>query len=226
MQKLVTVLITCMGLLSLSHASSKKYKSTFSILPTGEVNQDLYYLNGKEVHKIEFKTRKRSQTYPTKLGKPLQLFIRNTAPDAENPFILVAQSKSIIRTPRTLFFIKPAKKGSDLPLELEALNDGLDEFPKGAFRYINLTKASLVIECGGVEAVLPAYGDTVVKPNIPKNAGSMPIIVKTKKGQRILGGQTYGIPGDRKMILIKATGKAKAPIALINIPQAVHPNMF
>ena len=77
-----------------------------------------------------------------------------------------------------------------------------------------------------MKSSIGAYSDTVARPKIPESAGSMPIIIRTKGGMQVLGGQTYGIPTDRKMIIIRPNNKKKSPISLLNISQPVHEGMF
>ena len=207
-------------------APQKSKGATFSIMPLEKLGGDtLYYLYGREMTALEFRYKKRSVNLPVRLGAPLKLYVKDASSESKFPYKLVAQSGDITNR-RTLVFIKKSKQGAELPYAMQTMDDDLARFPQGSFRYINMTKVPLVVECGGVKSSIGAYSDTVARPKIPESAGSMPIIIRTKDGMQVLGGQTYGIPTDRKMIIIRPNEKKKSPISLLNISQPVHEGMF
>ena len=147
----------------------------------------LFYRQGSEHLPLELSAGQRSQAYPTKGVPVLELFIRKGDPHVEPGDYEKAGTAPLPEgAKRVLFLIESKEDANDLPLQLHVMDDSLEAFPAGSFRFINLTPDLLRIELGETACELPPGAVKVVFPEIPVAGGFLPAIIKDAEGRNLL----------------------------------------
>jgi len=173
---------------------------------------ELFYRGGKEYLPIKLSSGQRSQVYRLQDANALELFVQNekAADDGKSAssdsYKLVGLAPLLEGAVRMLFLIEPAnesdKNSSGLPLQIRGLDDSLETFPAGSFRFINLTPDLLRIEFGGATHDLSGGDEKVLSSNISATGGFLPVIIKNEEGRTVLENRLFGQSNGRELVIL------------------------
>lgn len=236
---LLTAILTMLPLAIPGALQAKDKKSTESqpvefscvaweILPFPE----LFYRNGKEYLPIKLSAGQRSPAYPLQDAHALELFVQNDNPTAEgqsaspDSFKLAGLAPLREGTGRMLFLIEPTKesdkKPNDLPLQLRGLDDSLEAFPAGSFRFINQTPDLLRIELGGGDTHdLPEGGEQVLSPDFSAGGGFLPVIMKNEEGRIVLENRFFAQRTGRELVIISPPAEGRKELKVKFLSDAI-----
>ena len=133
------------------HAQEEKTKSSFEFSFVTWKNltvAPVFYRDGDKYHEIDLIRAQRSELYRFK--KPqAQMLLYTQGENEEGEIVYKLAGKTAIKaaSSRMLFFIQDhVEVGPDqLPLILSGIDDSLDAFPMGSFRFVNSTKLPLQV---------------------------------------------------------------------------------
>lgn len=188
-------------------------------LPVPEV----FYLDGKSILPLEFSPGNRSNLYSLKESAALELYVKEAGADGAVSYKLVGKSPLVAGTRRMLFVIEPAKQSAGLPLTIFGMDDALDSFPPGTFKFLNFSKSALQVKFGGQTTPLPAGKISVVKSNVPKLGGFLPFMVGDAHGKIIFETRLFSQPTGREIVFIGPPAKPNGPPRLKFLPQIIPP---
>jgi hypothetical protein len=82
------------------------------------------------------------------------------------------------------------------------MNDALDVFPPGSFRFVNFSAAALQVKFGGQIHKLPAGEMSVIKSNVSEKGGFLAFFMGNATGKIVFETRLFGQPTGRDMVLI------------------------
>ena len=175
-------------------------------------NPEVFYRDGKSYLPLEFYPGMRSKLYPLKESNGLELYEKSVGPDGTIAHKLIGKAPLIAGARQVLFLVDPTPNAAGLPLTILGINDTLDIFPPGTFRFFNFCPAELQVKFGGKVNKLAARDDTVVKSNVSEKGGFLPFIIEDAAGNIIFQTRLFGQPSGREMVFISPPANgAKLP---------------
>jgi hypothetical protein len=181
----------------------------------------IFYRQNERFLPLALLARERSEMYSLDGHETLELYIAKDQPSGEPGHELVGRAALPQGAKQLLFMIQEAPEGSKLPLRVFGMDDSLEAFPPGAFRFLNFTSLPLQVEFGGSTTKLPPQAIKVVRPEIPELGGFLPFIVKDAQGH--IGFQTrlFGQPRGRKIVMLVPPTKQEENLSVLFLPQIV-----
>jgi hypothetical protein len=169
---------------------------------------EVFYLDGKDYLPLTFSLGNRSQPYPLKQATAFDLYVRDTGEQGETAFKRVGKAPLVAGSRQMLLVIIPAADPDALPLRLMAVDDSLDTFPPGSFKFLNFSKEALQVKFGGQITAIRPGEIRVVKAKIPAKGGFMPFMLGDPSGNIVFETRLFGQPAGREMVFI---GNAAEP---------------
>ena len=183
----------------------------------------IFYRDGKNYLPLEFSPGSRSQFYPLKDGNALELFEKVTAADGAFTYKLVGKAPLVAGARQMLFLVAYVPNNAELPLRLYGVNDALDVFPPGTFRFFNFSNAELQVKFAGQATRLPAGEMSLVKSNVPENGGFIPFLIGGPKGEVVFETRLFSQPTGRDMVFIGAPSQPGGRVLVKVLPQIIAP---
>ena len=183
---------------------------------------ELFYRRGGEHLPLKISAGQRSQAYPLKGAGMLELCIRKGDPSDEPvEYEKVGAAPLPEGVRRMLFLIESKKDANGLPLQLLGMDDSLETFPAGSFRFINRTPDQLRIEFGGTVCQLPPEAIKVVVPETPAADGFLSVVIKDGEGQMILENRFFTQPTARELVVISPPAGGKTGLSIKSLTEIV-----
>jgi hypothetical protein len=181
-----------------------KKKPVFTCLYwEGLPKETLYYRVGEEFLSINFQDSIRSQEYPLKAMKSFQLYRDAKDPkDGVPPYDLLSTTAIPANSKQVLFLVIPFQKNAEISYQVVAMDDSLDAFPRGTFRFANFTRQTLLVKFAGEIKKIPASKMTEMSCKPGKGGGFRPFIIGNAKGKQIFGTRLFGQPSGRELVFI------------------------
>jgi hypothetical protein len=183
----------------------------------------VFYRDGKSYLPLEFSPGSRSQLFPLKDGNALELFGKATAADGASTYKLVGKVPLVAGARRMLFLIDHVPNANGLPLRLFGVNDALDVFPPGTFRFFNFSTAELQVKFAGQATRLPAGEMSLIKSNVAENGGFIPFFISDPKGEVVFETRLFSQPTGRDMVFIGAPAQPGGRVLVKVLPQLIAP---
>jgi hypothetical protein len=162
----------------------------------------VFYRDGKNYLPLEFSLGNRSQLYPLNEAVTLELYEKTVGADGATTYKLVGKAHVVAGTRRMLFLIDPVSNSTGLPLRVFGVNDALDVFPPGTFRFVNFSTTALQVKFGGQIHKLPAGEMSVIKSNVSEKGGFLPFFIGDASGKIVFETRLFGQPTGRDMVFI------------------------
>lgn len=181
---------------------------------------ELFYRQGREHLPLVLSQGERSKIYPLKGAESLELFTRKDkaadtgTTNATLEYELIGTAPLLKGVKRMLFLIEAKKDAKGLPLQLLGIDDSLETFPAGSFRFINQTPSPLRIEFGGTTCELPPDALKVVIPEIPAAGGFLPAIIKDAEGRNLLENRFFAQHTVRELVIISPPAEGRTGLAM------------
>lgn len=208
-------LFILIALIPIVHAKEKN--NVFSCVIWDDLEfKEVYYKKGKEMVLLEFKNGRRSIFYPMDSDGKFELFTKVPAlsNDGEEELKLIGKTTYQPGSKRMLFMIVKGGAKSKLPLAIRGIDDSLETFPTGTFRFANFTNTRMKVSFGNVVKNLRPREIEVYKFIMPKNGGLMSMIVSDNKGKPVFGRRLFGQPRDRSLVLITPSPTLKGQLSI------------
>jgi hypothetical protein len=225
-----TLLAILLGIGPLSHSAGLQAKdekpstpeaikftcATWDTLP----NPELFYHHSGEYLPVELAAGQRSQAYPLKGAEVFELFIRKATVAGAAEAITLPEYEKVGMTTlpegvkRMLFLIDAKKNASGLSLQLLALDDSLETFPAGSYRFFNQTPELLRIDFGGATHDLPPGELKIVTPVLPEAGGFLPVVIKNEQGRSLLENRFLAQRTCRELVIISPPAEGRTELVI------------
>eukprot|EP00903_Cladosiphon_okamuranus_P003967 g3965.t1 len=195
--------------------------SCVSFAPLGIT--DLHYREGKNYLPLTVAKGTRSTPVPLRGMEALEIHVPFTGEDGTPGYKLVGKAPLPKGTNLALFFVheKPAPGG--LPLTLSGIDDSLETFPPGTFRFANLTNVPLRVRFGGTNSAIRAGDMTVVESKVGPGGGFLPLWVIDDKGNKVYENRLWSQVSGRDMFFIGPPPRPGAMVSVMLLPQIIPP---
>ncbi|MGL5016651.1 MAG: hypothetical protein ACRDBP_00835, partial [Luteolibacter sp.] len=110
--------------------------------------------------------------------------------------------------------IDEKKDAGDLPLRVLGIDDSLDSFPVGSYRFSNQTPDLLRIEFGGATHDLPAGEWKIVIPTLPEAGGFLPAIIRNEQGEILVENRFLAQRTVRELVVIGPPADGRTGLAI------------
>ncbi len=204
---------------SLSAANSQARKFTVYAPTPLKTSSQLYFSNGQEYIPLTFTKGSRSETYLRAVSNSFEVFTTKVVDD-QTIFVPVGKTKIDPTIKRLLYLIEQTSDGGKL--QITALNDTVENFPRGTYKYYNLTQFPITASLNGSQCSIPPQKITQVKPEIPNGGALIPFYLYYK--DVILHEcRLYCQASERRIIFITRNrkGDSRRPIKLSYLPQLI-----
>ena len=186
----------------------KKKGVQFScMLWEGPLPQKIYYQDGEDYREVVPYTSSRSLPHWLKKSKEFRLFTMSQ-PEAkdgkeqEPVYTLVGQSKLLPGISPILFLLIPSQGEDGFKIRILALDDSLEGFPAGSFRFANFSAADLMVKFAGAVKKIPAREMTIMQSKIGNNGGMVPFLIGNEKGEKVFETRLFAQASGREIVFI------------------------
>ncbi|MGB6222282.1 MAG: hypothetical protein WBG04_14735 [Haloferula sp.] len=183
----------------------------------------LFYREGKKYLPLSVVANNRSAPVPLKGMNSLELFIEHVGSDDVRSYKLVGKSALPKGAELALFFIFERSSAGALPLTLKGIDDSMDVFPPGSFRFANFTKIPLKLRFGTTNGNIKPGGFTVVKSNVEAAGGFLPLWLTTSTGKKVYENRLWSQLSGRDMLFIGPPPRPGGTVSVMLLPQVVPP---
>ena len=204
-----TVLVwACFATLLCAQQQEKKKGVQFScMLWEGPLPQKIYYQDGEDYREVVPYTSSRSLPHWLEKSKEFRLFTMSQleakdGKEQEPVYTLVGQSKLLSGISPILFLLIPSQGDEDFKIRIIALDDSLEGFPAGSFRFANFSTADLMVKFAGAVKKIPAREMTIMKSKIGKNGGMVPFLIGNENGEKVFETRLFAQASGREIVFI------------------------
>ena len=204
-----TVLVwACFATLLCAQQQEKKKGVQFScMLWEGPLPQKIYYQDGEDYREVVPYTSSRSLPHWLKKSKEFRLFTMSQleakdGKEQEPVYTLVGQSKLLPGISPILFLLIPSQGEEGFKIRILALDDSLEGFPAGSFRFANFSAADLMVKFAGAVKKIPAREMTIMQSKIGKNGGMVPFLIGNEKGEKVFETRLFAQASGREIVFI------------------------
>lgn len=186
----------------------KKKGVQFScMLWEGPLPQKIYYQDGEDYREVVPYTSSRSLPHWLEKSKEFRLFTMSQleakdGKEQEPVYTLVGQSKLLPGISPMLFLLIPSQGDEDFKIRIIALDDSLEGFPAGSFRFANFSTADLMVKFAGAVKKIPAREMTIMKSKIGKNGGMVPFLIGNENGEKVFETRLFAQASGREIVFI------------------------
>ncbi|MFC5051414.1 hypothetical protein ACFPK9_12440 [Rubritalea spongiae] len=203
-------------------AQNAKSARAFSLLSWEELPYDsVYYRNGSTMNKVKIKVGRRSESYPLPSDGKLEMFISEKDPEGKDKYKMIGQATIMQGAKKMLYVVVANKKASSLPLSMFGINDSIDVFPAGSFRFLNFTSVPIEGAFSGDVFRLQPGKTTVVKTKKLTGGSFHPFYLRTVKGVMLYETRLLGQPSGREIVFIMPPNNGSGRVNIKFLPQTV-----
>ena len=203
----------------------KKKGVQFScMLWEGPLPQKIYYQDGEDYREVVPYTSSRSLPHWLEKSKEFRLFTMSQleakdGKEQEPVYTLVGQSKLLPGISPMLFLLIPSQGDEDFKIRIIALDDSLEGFPAGSFRFANFSTADLMVKFAGAVKKIPAREMTIMQSKIGKNGGMVPFLIGNENGEKVFETRLFAQPTGREIVFIGPPKEAGGLPSVRFLPQ-------
>ena len=198
----------CFATVVCAQQQEKKKGVQFScMLWEGPLPQKIYYQDGEDYREVVPYTSSRSLPHWLEKSKEFRLFTMSQleakdGKEQEPVYTLVGQSKLLPGISPILFLLIPSQGDEDFKIRIIALDDSLEGFPAGSFRFANFSTADLMVKFAGAVKKIPAREMTIMKSKIGKNGGMVPFLIGNENGEKVFETRLFAQASGREIVFI------------------------
>ena len=204
------IMATACGLSGFAHAQQQEKKQgiQFScMLWNGPLPEKIYYQDGQEYHEVIPFTGSRSLPHWLEKSEEFRLFTRKEAEqgdgrDAKPVYTLVGESKLLGDVSPVLFILSSGMTETGLQIRILALDDSVEGFPPGSFRFANFSTSNLLVKFAGVVKKVPSKEITLMKSGIGKEGGLVPFLIGSEDGRKVFETRLFAQAHGREIVFI------------------------
>jgi len=181
---------------------------------------ELFYQHDGKYLPMEISVGQRSKAYPLEVVEALELFIRKKLPAAAAQSNAAVEYERVGTAPllpdvkRMLFLIDAKKDAKGLPLRVLGIDDSLEIFPAGSYRFFNQTPGLLRIDFGGATHDLPSGKLKLVTPVLPEAGGFLPVVIKSEQGLSLFENRFLAQRTGRELVIISPPTEGRTELVI------------
>ena len=194
------------------------------MLWSGPLPEKIYYQDGEDYREIIAYTSSRSRPHWLEKSKEFSLFSRNEIEQGEGKearlvYTLVGQSKLLGDISPVLFILFPSMGEKGLQIRILALDDSLNGFPAGSFRFANFSSNELFVKFAGAVKKIPSKEITLMKSGIGQQGGLVPFLIGNEEGQKVFETRLFAQASGREIVFIGPPKEAGGLPSVRFLPQ-------
>jgi hypothetical protein len=221
---LVLMLAGLASIVCAQQQEKKKGVQFSCMLWEGPLPQKVYYQDGEDYREVVPYTSSRSLPHWLEKSKEFRLFTMtqpkaNGGNEQEPVYTLVGQSKLIPGISPILFILIPSQGEEGFKIRIMALDDSLEGFPAGSFRFANFSAADLMVKFAGAIKEIPAREMTIIKSRIGKNGGMVPFLIGNQNGENVFETRLFAQASGREIVFIGPPKEAGGLPSVRFLPQ-------
>jgi len=183
--------------------------------------QKLYYKNGTSYLPVELRDKKRSPSYPLGKAAGFALYMPAQTEQGGTDYKVAGTTPLPAPSSSTLFILMPGAPPSGLPLRIIALDDSLEGFPAGSFRFANFSASGLLVKVKDKVTKLEANTIAVTDSCSPADGGLVPLYIGNLQSELRYFTRLYAHPRSREIIFIGKSNTPGKKFEFLFIPQNV-----
>ena len=189
----------------------------------GKPSEVLYFREGESFRPLEFKQAQRSKEFALQGTAQFELYRKVPQPEpGKLPYELLSQC-TIPNAADILFVVIPYERKGALLYHVHAMDDTLQSFPRGSFRFVNYTTDGIQVKCGEkIQQIAPLGLWSLASIDSP-TGGFVPFILGDSDGAIIYGTRIFGQPSGRELVFIIPPTKEGGTPRVKFISQLVAP---
>jgi len=180
------------------------FRTSFSCVIWEPLGYELFYYHQELYRPLKLPLKRRSELFEIAPNTEfLELFRQVTTEEGETVYQLAGRAPIVEKTDRILYFLSKNERDAEMPIRLFGIDDSLEAFPSGSFRFLNTTQVPLSVMINETKADVPPRGIVVVSPEIPKSGGFLPFYIADLERQKVIyQTRLYGQAKGRNMAFI------------------------
>jgi hypothetical protein len=173
------------------------------LLWEGPLEQELFYRDGDNFNILEVFTGSRSREHVLAKSSEFGLYVKDdSAEDPEQPYRLVGKTTLLAGTKQILFILFKHETDAGLGFHLLPVDDSLDSFPAGTFRFANFSNESLFVKFAGRVKKISPRGMTDMKSDVDAGGGLIPFIIGNEAEEKIFETRLFAQSTGREIVFI------------------------
>ena len=212
MERLRCVLLLLVGSLLCGQVQAQEQEEKKGIqfscmLWNGPLPEKIYYQDGEDYREVVPYTSSRSLPHWLEKSKEFRLFTRKEVEQTEEKevdfvYTLIGQSKLMGNVSPVLFILFPSMGEKGLQIRILALDDSLNGFPAGSFRFANFSTSELFVKFAGAVKKIPSKEITLMKSGIGKEGGMVPFLIGDGEGNKVFETRLFAQASGREIVFI------------------------
>lgn len=190
-------------------------------------HKELYYRDGEAYHLLKTRVNVRSGEFKLRNAHAFELYTKKIGPEGEDIYKLMGRSTHTQDLKLPLHLIDKNPKGKPY-YRIVTVDDDLSDFPRGSFRFINITPITLGIKFNKTSKALKPLQSITIPAKKYKKGGFTPMSIYTASGKLLAGSKMFGQPLGREMILLyppeHKRSKIKIKYLFDNVPLPTEQN--
>jgi hypothetical protein len=201
---------------------TRQARREFSLLAWNALpHTPLYYRNGKTMSELKINSGRRSKSYPLTAVDELKIFTVEKDSEGKEEYKLIGRASMMDGAKKMLFVVVANNRASGLPLAIFGINDSLDVFPAGSFRFMNFTSVPMEGHFNGETFRLKPGKTTVVESKKESGGGLLPFYIRTMEGVMLYETRLLGQPSGREIVFITPPSNDSGRVNIKFLPQTV-----
>jgi hypothetical protein len=185
------------------------------LLWEGPLEQELFYRDGDNFNLLEVFTGSRSREHVLAKSSEFGLYVKDdNAENPEQPYRLVSKTALLAGTKQILFILFKYEMDEGMGIRVLPVDDSLDSFPAGSFRFANFSNESLYVKFAGRVKKIAPRGMTDMKSNVDASGGLIPFIIGNEAKENMFETRLFAQATGREIVFI---GRPKVPGGLPSV---------
>ena len=199
----ITALLCSSGLLQAQEQDKQRGIQFSCMLWDGPLTEKIYYRDGDTFNHVVPFTGSRSLPHILEKSKEFALYVENKeAKEKELPYKLVGKAALLPGVKQILFILFLKQTEGELEIRILALDDSLNGFPAGTFRFANFSKSELLVKFAGATKKIPSREMTIMKSGVKKEGGVIPFLIGNEQGKKIFETRLFAQLNGREIVFI------------------------
>ena len=162
----------------------------------------LFYFDSSKYKPLQVPVGDHSPQYELNGAAFLRLYVEQTDEKGDVSYIQCAEAPLLMNCKRMLFLVSRVKNSGPWPLQIIGIDDSLETFPKGAFRFMNATRVPLKVSINGKSDQVAPRAISIIVPDVSETGGFYPFTIDGLDGSRYYETKLYGQFHGRETVLI------------------------
>jgi hypothetical protein len=183
----------------------------------------LFYFVSGEYKPLQVPVGAHSPEYKLSNAAVLKLYVERKDEQGDVSYVQCAEAPLMMDCKRMLFIVSRTKDKSPWPLQLLGMDDSLETFPTGSFRFMNATRVPLEVSINGKRDKIAPRAIAIIAPDVSETGGFYPFTIDGPDGSRFYETKLYGQFHGRETVLIGPPAHDPKRLTIKFLSQVIPP---